>query len=513
MPSEERLHPTSVFFVLAAQVRSFAFPLLFAIVGAGWAGFGWQLWTLPFAGLYVLSAVLRYVSFRYRYEESEMVIRSGILFRNERHVPYARIQNLDAVQNVFHRLLGVVEVRVETGGGTEPEAKMSVLPVAAFEEMRRRVFSGRSGRPEVQAPAAEAQSSEAAATASGRTLLHLPPRELVLLGLMKGRGGILIGAALGLLWELGFWNGDFAFWELGDKEASRGAVRALFGWLFRGGDLPLGRIGFAVLALVGLLVALRIFSVAWTLVRYHGYRLTLAGDDLRTEYGLLTRVVATIPVRRIQTLSLLEGPFARRLGRAMVRVETAGGAGGEGDEAAKKQREWLAPIIRRADLPAFVQTVIPDLDLSALTWRPAPPRAYRREFKGWLILCLPISIVLAVSLKWWALPLIPLLVVWAFFGSRRHVRHLGWAVTEGAVLYRSGWLWRQITAARFSKIQAVTLHESPFDRRHAMARVRVDTAGAGDLSHRVDIPYLGKDTAIELQGLLAARAAGTELRW
>ena len=73
---------------------------------------------------------------------SELVIRSGLVFRSERHIPYARIQNIDAVQNVLHRLLNVVEVEVETGGGETSEATMSVLPMAAFHEMRERVFAG-----------------------------------------------------------------------------------------------------------------------------------------------------------------------------------------------------------------------------------------------------------------------------------------------------------------------------------------------------------------------------------
>ncbi len=51
------------------------------------------------------------------------MIRSGLIFRNERHVPFSRIQNVDAIQNVFHRLFGVAEVRVETGGGKEEEAR------------------------------------------------------------------------------------------------------------------------------------------------------------------------------------------------------------------------------------------------------------------------------------------------------------------------------------------------------------------------------------------------------
>ena len=69
------------------------------------------------------------------------MIQSGLIFRNERHIPYARIQNLDAVQNVVHRLLRVIEVRVQTGAGAEPEATISVLPAAALDEMRRRVFA------------------------------------------------------------------------------------------------------------------------------------------------------------------------------------------------------------------------------------------------------------------------------------------------------------------------------------------------------------------------------------
>ena len=45
------------------------------------------------------------------------------------------------------------------------------------------------------------------------------------------------------------------------------------------------------------LVALRALSVIWTIVKYHGFRLRALGDDLRADYGLLTRVSATIPRR------------------------------------------------------------------------------------------------------------------------------------------------------------------------------------------------------------------------
>ncbi len=511
MPSDQRLHPLSVLFSFLTQLKGFAIPGILLLVGAGSAGWlGWQMWTALFLIPQALVSIARYVSFRYRYDENEMVIRSGVLFRNERHIPYRRIQNLDAVQNVLHRLFGVVEVRLETGGGDEPEAKMSVLPLAAFEEMRRRVFAEKSGAGEPADAAAAVAELPA-----GRTLLHLPPRELMLYGLIENRGVVLLAAAFGLVWELEFLSGGFdrVFGRIfGEQTSGRGLVRSIASALLGQGGLPVGRIALALGAFVLLLLALRLFSMAWALVRLYGFRLTLAGEDLRTELGLLTRVTTTIPLRRIQTLTIREGPLHQLCRRASVRVDTAGGSGGEEGEGAK-QREWLAPILRRAELPGLLREVLPELDLAAVTWNPAAPRAFRRELKTSLLVAVAVALPFVLLLKWWDLALLAVLVAWAVAAARLHVAHLGWAVTGSAVLFRSGWLWKQVSIARFAKIQAVALHESPFDRRTAMARVRVDTAGAGDLSHRVDIPYLARETAQDLYNLLALQAARTAFRW
>jgi putative membrane protein len=507
MPSDHRLHPLSVLFGLAEQIRVFAIPGILVLVTAGSAGWDWwnwelwPVWTMPLLIPYALVSIGRYFSFRYRYEANEMVIRTGFFFRNERHVPYARIQNLDAVQNVFHRLLGVVEVRVETGAGQEPEATMKVLPVEAFEEMRRRVFAARGG----EAPA----GSAAISPAPGRTLLHLPLRELVLCGLIQNRGAVVFTAGFGVLWELGLMDGliDRFF---GEQASGRGVVRDLLRAVFGGGGFPAGRIALTLAALVGLLVVVRVVSMGWALVRLHGFRLLCAGEDLRTEFGLLTRVVSTIPLRRIQTLTILQGPLHQLFGRASVRVETAGGDGGEDS---KKQREWLAPVIRREELPRFVREVLPGLDLAAVAWNPAHPGAFRRELKSSALFVLAITLPFVLWLKGWALLLLAVLFGWAVLAARIYVAHLGWAVTGEAVLFRTGWLWRHVSIVRFTKIQAVAIHESPFDRRAAMARVRVDTAGAGSASHRVAIPFLARQTARDLCAFLAAQAARTAFRW
>ena len=105
------------------------------------------------------------------------------------------------------------------------------------------------------------------------------------------------------------------------------------------------------------------------------------------------------------------------------------------------------------------------------------------------------------------------MLLWGVINARQYVAHLGWAEGDEVVMMRSGWIWQQTTIARVNKIQAVAMHQTPFDRRAAMARVRVDTAGAGELSHRVDIPYLDHQIARGLAERLSASAANTTFRW
>src|SRR5688572_10500322 len=391
MPSEHRLHPSSILFALWGSLKAFALPAVVLLLtsgrtspqpaaGPGWGPArwmnrwmpgdfevaNWQFWLLIFLVAATIVAITRYISFRLRYEGTELVIRSGIFFRNERHVPYARIQNLDAVRNVVHRLLGVTEVRVETGGGQVPEATIRVLHETVFEEMRRRIFEGRAALRE----AGVAETSESAPDVpalESRTLLHLPLPELLLHGVLDNRGMILITAAYGVLWEAGL------FQSLWDRVANGwygpGLVRDTIQRVAAGEPLPWGQIAILLVGVVGLLVLIRVVSMIWSALRLYEFRLARVGEDLRTEYGLLTRVTATIPLGRVQTLTIREAPLQRLVKRMSVRVETAGGQSTP-QQGPKKPREWLAPIVRGSDVPALVREVLPGFHLEMLDWRP-----------------------------------------------------------------------------------------------------------------------------------------------
>ena len=460
-----------------------------------------MVFIVPFA----IAAAVRVLSYRYRFDEGELVVRTGFIFRNERHIPYGRIQNVDAVQNLLHRALGVADVRIETGGASEGEATMRVVSLGAFRELRDRVFEGRA---EIAAAPADGASWRLRMWCEAQTILHLPFREVVLCGLLEGRGLVVLGSLFGVLWEAGLID-NFVGSLFGEPTSGRGAILQMVR-AFAGQGLPSpGKIGLTLAAFATFLIVVRAFSAAWGLMTLHGFRLLRAGDDLRLEYGLLTRVTATIPIHRIQALTIQEGPLHRLCGRVTIRVDTAGG---EGQGAAQAQRQRLAPILRRGEVEGFLRTVLPDHDADVL-WNGVDPRGFRRKLTKSAILVTLLGVVLTWPLRVWAVPLLILMFGWAAVHARQWIRRLGWAATNDAVLFRSGWIWRNTTIAPLGKIQIVAVHESPFDRRLRMAGVVVDTAGASGESHRVHIPYLSRDTADGLAGSLAVHAARSTFRW
>ncbi len=105
------------------------------------------------------------------------------------------------------------------------------------------------------------------------------------------------------------------------------------------------------------------------------------------------------------------------------------------------------------------------------------------------------------------------LVPLAWIGTRLYVRHTAYALTDDTVVYRSGWWGRRLSAARFNKIQALELVQSPFDRRNRMAALRVDTAGSGPVGHAMAMAFLDAPAALRLHERLTLEAGRTTFRW
>ncbi len=514
-----RLPAISLLFLIFGAVRSLAAVLVFVFISRGFDPF------MTFAiGLLlipsVIGAVARYLAFSYRLEDEELVIRDGILTRKVRSVPYARIQNVDLVQNLFHRLLKVAVVRLETASGGKPEAVIHVLTLPAVDELRTHILRGKPGSrsPTVSDPMGSAHdlapSFDTRDPEGGEQLLSIPVGRLALLGLLSNRGMLVIAAVAGLAQQAGFFDDPTRY--LPDS-AQLPKLESTFQTLKHVTWNPLWIVAALVTLAATLLLFTRLLSALWVTVTLYGFKLQQDGNDLRTEYGLLTKVTATVPRKRIQLLSIKESFLQRRWGLASVQIETAGGGAEENGQGPGAARLWLAPIMDRPALVPLIRRTMPQIhlradDLPELDWQPLAPRARLRLMRRGFALVLVLAIISVLTLGVWGL-LSALLIPLVAWHAQRYIQQTAWAVTDHAVLFRSGAWGLRTSMVPFAKIQGLRIVQSPFDRRNRMASVRVDTAGANPSGHRIDVPYLETRTAHRLVERLEDEAAELHFSW
>ena len=477
-----RLHPFSWLFVLLTQLRNVALPLL-ALVLFG-TGQGWELWGAAGAGVLALYSVIYSFGFRYHLGASELVVREGIFFRTERHVPYERIQNVVQKRNLLHRAFGVCELVLESAGSGKPEAKMSVITLADAARIER-LLRGRA------AASPEAADGEAATP----PLLALRWRELVKLGLVTNRGAVAIGAAFALWWQ-------FEPWE---NRATRDALRSFAGAVSGWDDWVAGPatiVGGALLAVLLFVVVLKAISVVAAIVQFHGFTLTRDDERVATVAGLLTRHAASARRDKIQRLVFAEGWIARRMGLRQLACDVAAGATDDANEASRLK--WLAPIATPAEVERIVAEAAPGLGIEGLEWRPIHPRAWRRMVKPPLVIWTVVSIAPTIVFGWGVLAIWSLLMAYSVLEARGSARFAGYALAGDVFAYRAGWLTRHWAITRLEKGQSVRVTHSPFDRRAGMANVALDTAGTSSMGFALRVPYLPENEARELAARIRA---------
>ncbi|MFC4356818.1 PH domain-containing protein [Halobium salinum] len=448
-----RLSPLSVPYRAARKGGSLLFTLVFALFSGAMAvtnDLGGPLLVLGLVVLLVLALVGYEVAYyrRYEYEltAESLDISSGVFSRRNREIPLRRVQNVDISRNALQRALSIAAVNFETAGGSTTEAAIRFVSFEEAKRLQREVARLKRGEEPGAGEAGEEDVEE---------LFALSADELALVGLLSFdlRGpGILLFLASG----------------------SVPVVSGLFADV-EGPLLALG--GVAVLLLIVLVSWLAGIAVA--VANYYGFTLSRADDELRYERGLLRRYDGSIPLDKVQTVTVEDNPLKRRFGYASLAIETAGYGPGTGGDRGSESAVPLASVERVLQLandvepfgdPAFER----------------PPKRVRRRYAMRYLIALAavtaaffgVEYVLAVGFPWW-IPLVLLAVV----PVAAHLKwlHRGYWLGADHVVTRNGFWRRQTKVVPYYRIQTVIESRTPFQWRWDLATVVVDTAGSNSL--------------------------------
>ena len=385
----------------------------------------------------------RYKRYSYELTTDTFDIHSGVLSRRDREIPYERIQNVDISQNVLQRFLDIAEVRLETAGGSGTEAQLRYVSrdeASRLQEELSRLKGGET--PDATGP-----------EPAGERLFRLSDREHLILGVVSA--DLRVFGVLTVL--VSVFAPRFAE-QLGPE--------------------------FELVSLLGPAIALSAILLLWVasavlqIFRYYGFTLTRRGDELRYERGLLQRYSGTVPLSKVQTLTLRENVLARALGYASLVIQTAGYAPGQDGSRV----ESAVPIAERDRALALARDVEPFGDVEFT--RP-PKRARIRYAVRYALL-----VAVLTALAWgvdaatgvfprWYLPLAGLVAV--PLAAHLTWKHRGYYADEEYVVTRRGFWRRNTVVVPYHRVQTVFSSQTVFQRRRDLGSVTVDTASGGGL--------------------------------
>jgi len=454
----KQLHPVSLAVNLLPRawqtIRSMWPILLLVVVGKGDSGM--RALDLAIILLFTLTSVwntfIHWVTLRYRIHNGRLEITSGLINKQARTIDPIRIQNVELVQNLFHKWAGLVELRIDTAGEQNTEGLLSALSVSEAEDLRNQLAA-------VGSLAAAGRSNEE----RGDPITSMGLAEILAYGLTQRTiGTVAIITAVGL--EL--------LTQAGPEVTAE----------FTGSMQPTMIIAAFMLAFV----ASWTVSAMTSIFRYFGYKMTRFEDVIRTECGLTTRRRVEIPLSKVQLVRTDEPLLRRLMGYGTLLVETAGLGVVEGQV---RQAEGIVPMVEEPDLGRVASEAVPhaNVDPWTTTLKPAHPRALYRAIMAASFRALVLALMgwmYLTTMKWAILLFFPIAWVSAWLDWQKQ----GWVVTPTAIVSRRGFFNRRTFILSRDKLQSVHVVQGPFMRLHGLSRLVIRVAGS-----QVSLPDTGSD--------------------
>ena len=438
-------------------------------------GFG-GYWTVVFAGLAILTSIVRYCTTRYRITAERIYLRHGLLSKKVLSVPRDRVRSVDLTAHLVYRLLGLRRVSVGTGrsdrhgGGS---LHLDALRLGDAEGLRAQLLTG--SVPVAATPAPAAGQAELARLRPG--WIRFAPFTMT--------GLVIAGVALGSTVQI-----------LNDLHLDLANIAPVYRLAVRFDHLPVSErvLSGAITALVAV-VAL---SVAGYVALFWDFRLVRLGEALRVSRGLLTTRTTTIDIRRLRGAELSEPLLLRLVGGARCLAITTGLRVGEG---AEHGGSLLLPAAPRAVAQQVTSSVLATAGAAGAAGdelvtgelvRHGPAARRRRYVRA---LTAALILIGAATIAWqagvipaWAwvasLVLLPLAVALA---ADRY-RNLGHLLTGGWLITRTGTLVRRRCVLSTDGIIGWRIHQSWFQRRQGLVSLAATTAAGHQHYVAHDIP-------------------------
>jgi putative membrane protein len=382
MGAWHRLHPLSPAVRAGRAIGPLLLIVVYALTSTHDQRDVW--WHVAVVGVIAVAGVVSWLVTRWRVEGGDLRIESGLLRRESQRIPLSRVQAVDIVRPGIARALGLAEVRLRSAGAAGDAGRLAYLRVDEAERVRARLLALAHGvAPETPAPPERPLYAQAPGRLLASVVLSRPFAVLAAFAVAvvvtavfspaAARGIASASLAYVLAVATLVWRRFNLGFNLQVAEAADG-LRLRFGALETTAEtIPSGRIqaieltqpvalrpwGFVRLQLgvagdaknreeLRMAVPAGTAADATALLdrvltdrpaglrppprrarwksplRYHWLGMDWNATALVVTGGRITRRTTWVPLARVQSLRLVQGPVQRRMRLASVHVDAAG---------------------------------------------------------------------------------------------------------------------------------------------------------------------------------------------
>ncbi|MGD6819124.1 PH domain-containing protein [Metabacillus sp. 113a] len=296
---QRRFHPAWILIEAVSFVKNTWFIIFFLFVLRAGENTGWILWAkylfIAAAALTMIHMVLKWVFHTYEMNGHAFIFREGILVKNQRNIPFERIQNTFSETNFVHRMLGMTSLTLETGANDdEASVKFPIIP--KNESARITDFVQNNNRTE-----------EAGQTVSNNKSIYFQSTKKD--NIKAAFTSLSFFALFPILIALYSQADDFFNLE----DASKSAVEYLqqHVWLL----LPLFVAAMAISVLVGYIQ---------TVIKYGRYEISADEDRIYISKGTINTSAFSIQKNKVQAIHIKQSLIKRIFGMAEIKLISAG---------------------------------------------------------------------------------------------------------------------------------------------------------------------------------------------
>ncbi len=448
--------------------------------------------TLIALGVAFLSFIYAIVSYRRYYyfiQNNELCVRSGVFRKIVLNVPFDRIQSVDFKQNIIHQFFNVVSVQVDTAGSKGSELEIDAISLPHAEELRNTVLAYKKTH------AAEVAESEGgippipAMEEPPELIMALSPKDLMKVGISSNHlrtAAIIFAFFVGLADDVE----QLLDWDVWGQLDDTTIAASILSFL-------------VILLAVPLLLFVSFFiTLIRTVLKYYDLKFWRDGNSYKVVSGLLTRNEKSIQRSKIQIIQWVTSPLKRMFGIFQMNIYQATSVN-QG-----KDKSLVIPGCYMEQVEHTLDTIVPkfrDAVFTAHTMHPAIVILMVCIFGFIPALGFGFLAWYTGSIVQWILVLIFPLAIWMgiLYQRKRKLRiHPDYIVSEGGIFGTTNKL------IEIYKIQSVTIHSSPMQRRRGVTSLHIYTAG-GDIA----FPYINAQVAKQARNYILYRAEVEKKSW